>query len=65
MPTLTMQINSMVSQLQEPEQNLLLEIIKRFLPDDVATQDDLAAIALARDEYIRGETMSDDDITWK
>ena len=64
MATLAMQINSVVENLHEPDQALVLEIVKRFLPDDVATEDDLAAIAIARDEYRRGETISEEDIDW-
>jgi hypothetical protein len=64
MVALTSQINTMVEQLHEPEQKLLVEIIKRFLPDDVATPDDLIDIAAAREEYRRGETIGEDDINW-
>ncbi|MCL2357918.1 MAG: hypothetical protein FWC70_12335 [Defluviitaleaceae bacterium] len=64
MQTLTMQINTMVEHLQEPEQTLVLEIVKRFLPDDVATPEDLAVIAEARDEYLRGESIKEEDIDW-
>lgn len=65
MPTLTMQINTMVEQLHEPEQALVLEIIKRFLPDDIATPEDLAAIALAREEFACGEYVTEEEINWK
>jgi len=64
MATLAMQINNVVENLYEQDQALVLEIVKRFLPDDVATEDDLAAIAIARDEYRRGETISEEDIDW-
>jgi len=64
MVALVEQINTMVEQLHEPEQVLVLEIVKRFLPDDVATPDDLIAIASAREEYRRGETVRHDDIDW-
>jgi 2-phospho-L-lactate guanylyltransferase (CobY/MobA/RfbA family) len=64
MATLTMQINSMVEHLQEPEQVLVFEIIKRFLPDDVATPEDLSDIALAREEHLQGETIKESDIDW-
>jgi len=64
MTTLALQINTMVEQLHEPEQALVLEIVKRFLPDDTATPDDLAAIVVAREEYRLGETIKDVDINW-
>jgi hypothetical protein len=64
MVALTGQISNMVEQLQESEQKLLYEIVKRFRPDDVATPEDLADITAAREEYRRGETFNDDDIDW-
>lgn len=50
--------------LPETEQALLLEIARRFVPDDVATPDDLAAVAEARAEYARGETVPHEAINW-
>jgi len=38
--------------------------MKKFLPDNVATAQDLRDIALAQEEYRRGETTSHDDIDW-
>jgi hypothetical protein len=63
--SLTEQIADLVEHLYEPEQLLILEIIRRFLPDDtVATPDDLQAIALANTEYANGETVNHHDIDW-
>ena len=53
-----------IDSLPEQEQLLLFEIAKRFLPDDAATEDDLKAIAAARDEYERGATVDHDKINW-
>ncbi|MCL1882403.1 MAG: hypothetical protein FWF81_01440 [Defluviitaleaceae bacterium] len=64
METLEMQINNMVTQLNQPEQVLVLEIVKRFLPDDVASENDLIAISAARREYRDKETISENDINW-
>ena len=64
MPTVAIQISNMIEHLHEPEQILVLEIIKRFLPDDIATPEELAAIAAAREEYRRGETVREEDIDW-
>jgi len=64
MGNLTNQITDMVEQLQEPEQILIMEIVKRFLPDDVATYEDLIDIAVARKEYLRGEAVDINDIDW-
>ena len=64
MAPVTQQISEIVDCLPEAEQLLVLEIVKRFLPDDVATPDDIAAIQAARAEYSRGETVTHDDIDW-
>jgi len=52
-------------QAHKPDQDLVLETVKRFLPDDVATSEDLAAIATAREEFARGEFVREDEINWK
>jgi hypothetical protein len=54
----------MIDHMPEQEQVLLLEIARRFLPDDVATEDDLEAIRLADEEFERGEFFKDEDIAW-
>ena len=54
----------MIDIIPEQEQILLLEIVKRFVPDDVATPDDVEAINKARDEYKRGETVCIDQTDW-
>ena len=59
------QLVEVIDILPETEQSLLLEIARRFMPDDVATPDDLAAIEAARAEYAAGETVSHDAINWK
>ncbi len=58
------QLVDVIDILPEDEQRLLLEIAKRFISDDVATADDLAAIQVAREEYINGETVSHSAIDW-
>lgn len=40
------------------------EIVRRFLPDDIATPDDLEASREARAEYARGQTVSHEAINW-
>jgi len=54
----------MYEQLTEREQSIIAELIYRLLPDDVATSDDLIAIAESQTDYDRGETVSHDDINW-
>lgn len=38
--------------------------IKRFVPDDIATADDLQAIKTARIEYNNGKTTDFNNIEW-
>lgn len=58
------QLVEMIDCLPETEQTLLLEIARRFVPDDVATPDDLSAIEAARKEFADGETVRHDAINW-
>lgn len=58
------QLVEMIDCLPEQDQVLVFEIVKRFVPDDVATADDLRAIQEAREEYVHGETVSHNDIDW-
>ncbi|MCL2638283.1 MAG: hypothetical protein FWD48_07910 [Oscillospiraceae bacterium] len=64
MPNITKEITTMVEMLHESEQILVLEIVRRFLPDDIATPEDLRDIAIAREEYRRGEAIRHEDIDW-
>ena len=54
----------MIDCLPETEQVLLVEIARRFISDDAATPDDIAAHATALEEYRRGETVDDENIDW-
>ena len=54
----------MIDLMPEAEQLLLLEIARRFVPDDAAAPEDLADIAQARREYRQGETIPHDSIDW-
>ena len=58
------QLLEMIDCLPEQEQMLVFEIVKRFVPDDVATADDLQAIQAAQAEYLNGETVNHNDIDW-
>ncbi len=58
------QLLEIIDYMPMREQILLLEIAQRFVPDDIATPDDLAAIKAARSEYQNGETISHEDINW-
>lgn len=57
-------LDSMIDCLPDAELTLLLEIVQRFIPDDVATLDDLEAINAARSEYAAGQTVPHNAIDW-
>lgn len=59
---LARQIANIVDLLPEHEQMLVFEIVTRFLPDDVATPEDIAAHEEALEEYRRGETVRLEDV---
>lgn len=58
------QLVEMIDCMPEQEQVLLFEIAKRFVSDDIASADDLAAIAAAREDLKKGETVSHNAINW-
>ena len=58
------QLVGVIDCLPETEQSLLLEIARRFLPEDTASPGDLEAIREARAEYARGQTVPHEAINW-
>ena len=58
------QLLDVIDILPETDQALLLEIARRFLPDDIATPDDLEAHKIAVKEYANGETVPHDAVNW-
>ena len=65
MSPLREQLVGMIDCLAENEQVLVMEILKRFIPDDIATPDDVAAIQKADEEFSRGEFVRHEDIDWR
>lgn len=64
MVTVEKQLEQVIPYLSDREQSLLLEIALRFLPDDIATPQDLIDLAAADEEYARGEIVRHEDIDW-
>jgi len=56
--------NHLADHLSEQEKYVVIEVMKRFLPDNIATAEDLRDIKEARMEYSRGETISHNEINW-
>jgi hypothetical protein len=59
------QIVNLIDYLPEQEIQLIFEIVKRFVPDDVATLEDLADIKTANEEFARGDFVRHNEINWK
>jgi hypothetical protein len=59
------QLVGMIDRMPDEELSLLLEIARRFIPDDIATLEDLEAIRIADEEYARGEYVEEEAINWK
>ena len=64
MSPLTNQAATLFDALTEREQFLVLELIQRLVPDDVATPEDIADVTAARAEYAAGQTVGMDAINW-
>lgn len=47
------------------DNNILFEIVKRFIPDDILTDEDIADIKQARADFSCGEFVRDGEINWK
>ena len=62
--SVALQIQHIAERLNEPEQMLVLELMKRLLPDDVATAEDIRDIETARGELAKGEFVDFNDIDW-
>lgn len=63
--SLTQQINTIVEQMPEKKQVILLELVKTMVsPDDILTDEDVFDIEQARNEYARGEFVRHEDIDW-
>ena len=63
--SLAKQITSIVEQMPEKNQVLVLELVKAMVsPDDVLSDEDIADIKQARAEFARGEFVRHEDIDW-
>ncbi len=65
--TVKAQIAEMIDLVPDRELPIILEIVRRFIPndvDDVLTEDDLRAHHIAMQEYRNGETVSHSEINW-
>jgi len=56
------QLHALVDMVEESGLNTLYDVMMRFIPEDEATPDEVEAIASARAEYERGETVRLEDL---
>ena len=66
--TVKAQIVEMLEFIPDRELPILLEVVRRFLPkemEDFASEDDREAHHITMQEYMRGKTVSHDDIDWE
>jgi hypothetical protein len=63
--SLAEQINTIITQMPEKNQALVLELVKTMIsPDDVLTDEDAADIEQARAEFTSGECVPHENINW-
>ena len=67
-----LEIQEIISNLEDHQQKLILEVARNFLPydsddswADILTEEDLNDLAIAEQELARGETISHKDRKWK
>ncbi len=58
------QLVQMIDYIPEPDLVILLEVTRRFIPDDIETEEDREAHRQAMAEYAAGETINHNDINW-
>jgi hypothetical protein len=63
--TIDQQIYELIGLIPEHSKPVILDIISHYIPDDVATPQDIRDIEDARKEYERGATVSLDEVIKK
>ena len=61
----TLQMQRIFELLDEPDKLLVLEVAKRFIPDHIATEEDLRDIEAAGRELASGDAFDWEDVNWK
>jgi hypothetical protein len=63
--TIDQRIHELIDLIPDHSKPVILDIISHYIPDDVATPDDIRDIEEAREEYRRGEAVSMEDVMAK
>lgn len=56
------QLHTLIELIPDEDKPTIFNVLSHFVPDDVASPEDLADIKQARDEYARGEFTKLEDI---
>ncbi|MDR1574123.1 MAG: hypothetical protein LBS24_07415 [Clostridiales Family XIII bacterium] len=62
--TINQQIHSLIDLIPDADKRTILDVLKRFIPDDVATPEDLATHEAAIAAFNRGECVRHEDMNW-
>jgi hypothetical protein len=63
--SIAQRISTFVEQMPEKNQLLVLELVRTMIdPDDILSEEDIADIKQAREEFARGEFVRHDEIDW-
>jgi hypothetical protein len=63
--TIDQRIHELIDLIPDHSKPVILDIISHYIPDDVATPEDIRDIEEAREEYRRGEAVSMEDVMAK
>ena len=58
------QIHDIVDAIDAKELDVIYKVLVKFMPEDEPTPDEIEAIRKGREEFLRGETVSHNDIDW-
>jgi len=57
-------LHELIDAIEPTEFETLYRVLIRFVPDDIATPDEVEAIRIGQAEFERGETVSFNDVDW-
>ncbi|MCL2851820.1 MAG: hypothetical protein FWE20_02120 [Defluviitaleaceae bacterium] len=64
MNTSRQQLHYIINMVDSKELDVLYRVLVKFIPEDEPLPDEIKAIRIGREEILRGEIVSHDDIDW-
>jgi len=58
------QLHYIINMVDSKELDVLYRVLVKFIPEDEPLPDEIKAIRIGREEILRGEIVSHDDIDW-